>query len=146
MGMANSWALAMACVGRNHKLFCNGEPLQRVNATVATDTWSYRHRHGCKVGVGHKEKLVDFGHRAVHAMTVKAKEILAKYYGKKEDKSFWVSCSTGGRQGLMAAYRYPDDFDGFIINGPANLMVGLMISSLWSGYVSLRDDDHKLGR
>ncbi len=120
------------------------EPIAKGYATVATDTGHVGTGMDAKWAVGHKEKLVDFGYRAVHEMTVKAKEILAVYYGKKEDKAFWVSCSTGGRQGLMAAYRYPDDFDGVSSMAPANPMVGLMISSLWSGYVSLRDDAHKL--
>jgi pimeloyl-ACP methyl ester carboxylesterase len=120
------------------------EPLEKGYATVATDTGHVGTGMDAKWAVGHKEKLVDFGYRAVHEMTVKAKEILAAYYGKKEDKAFWVSCSTGGRQGLMAAYRYPDDFNGISSMAPANPMVGLMISSLWSGYVSLRDDAHKL--
>ena len=120
------------------------EPVSKGYAAVATDTGHSGSGMDVKWAVGHKEKLVDFGHRAVHEMTVKAKDILAEYYGKKEDKSFWVSCSTGGRQGLMAAYRYPDDFDGISSMAPANPMVGLMIGSLWSGYAALRDDDHKL--
>ncbi|MFC1839580.1 tannase/feruloyl esterase family alpha/beta hydrolase [Thermodesulfobacteriota bacterium] len=122
------------------------EPLSRGYATVATDTGHVGMGMDAKWAIGHREKLIDFGHRAVHEMTVKAKELLAAYYGKKEDKSLWVSCSTGGRQGLMAAYRYPDDFDGISSMAPANPMVGLMISSLWSGYVALKDDAHKLPR
>jgi hypothetical protein len=97
-----------------------------------------------KWAVGHQEKLVDFGHRAVHEMTVKAKKILAEYYGKKEKLSLWVSCSTGGRQGLMAAYRYPGDYDGISSMAPANPMVGLMIASLWTGYAALKDDAYNL--
>lgn len=120
------------------------EPIAKGYATVATDTGHVGTGMDAKWAIGHREKLVDFGYRAVHEMTVKAKEILAVYYGKKEDRAFWVSCSTGGRQGLMAAYRYPGDFNGISSMAPANPMVGLMIGSLWSGYVSLKDDAHKL--
>ncbi|MBN2420432.1 MAG: tannase/feruloyl esterase family alpha/beta hydrolase [Deltaproteobacteria bacterium] len=120
------------------------EPVSRGYAAVATDTGHTGMGMDAKWAIGHREKLVDFGHRAVHEMTVKAKEIMAVYYGKKEEKSYWVSCSTGGRQGLMAAYRYPDDYDGISSMAPANPMVGLMIGSLWSGYVALKDDAHKL--
>ncbi len=120
------------------------EPLARGYATVATDTGHVGMGMDAKWAIGHREKLVDFGHRAVHEMTVKAKEILKAYYGKKEDKSLWVSCSTGGRQGLMAAYRYPDDFDGISSMAPANPMVGLMIGSLWTGYAAMKDDAHRL--
>ena len=120
------------------------EPLAKGYATVATDTGHVGSGMDAKWAIGHREKLVDFGHRAVHEMTVKAKELLKAYYDKKEDTSLWVSCSTGGRQGLMAAYRYPDDFDGISSMAPANPMVDLMIGSLWTGYVAMKDDAHKL--
>jgi feruloyl esterase len=120
------------------------EPLSRGYATVATDTGHVGTGMDAKWAVGHKEKLIDFGHRAVHEMTIKAKTILKAYYEKKEDLSLWVSCSTGGRQGLMAAYRYPEDFDGISSMAPANPMVGLMISSLWTGYAAMKDDAHRL--
>lgn len=120
------------------------EPLSKGYATVATDTGHTGMGMDAKWAIGHKEKLVDFGYRAVHEMTVKAKELIAAYYDKKEDTSLWVSCSTGGRQGLMAAYRYPEDFDGISSMAPANPMVGLMIGSLWTGYAAMKDDAHKL--
>jgi feruloyl esterase len=120
------------------------EPLARGYATVATDTGHVGMGIDAKWALGHEEKLVDFGYRAVHEMTVKAKEIMAAYYGKKEDKSYWVSCSTGGRQGLMEAYRYPGDYDGISSMAPANPMVGLMIGSLWTGYAAMKDDAHRL--
>ncbi len=120
------------------------EPLARGFATVATDTGHTGMGIDAKWAIGHKEKLIDFGHRAVHEMTVKAKELLAAYYGKGEDLSYWVSCSTGGRQGLMEAYRYPDDYDGISSMAPANPMVGLMIGSLWTGYAAMKDDAHRL--
>jgi feruloyl esterase len=120
------------------------EPLARGYATVATDTGHVGSGMDAKFAVGHREKLVDFGYRAVHEMTVKAKAILAAYYGRKEQRSLWVSCSTGGRQGLMEAYRYPEDYDGISAMAPANPMVGLMIGSLWTGYAAIKDDAHRL--
>jgi feruloyl esterase len=120
------------------------EPLARGYATVATDTGHVGMGMDAKWAVGHREKLIDFGYRAVHEMTVKAKIILAAYYGKKEQLSLWVSCSTGGRQGLMEAYRYPKDYDGISSMAPANPMVGLMIGSLWTGYAAMKDDAHRL--
>jgi len=120
------------------------EPLAKGYATVATDTGHVGSGMDAKWAVGHNEKLIDFGYRAVHEMTVKAKIILKSYYGKKEDLSLWMSCSTGGRQGLMAAYRYPEDFDGISSMAPANPMVGLMISSLWTGYSAMKDDAYRL--
>ncbi len=116
------------------------EPLARGYATVATDTGHVGSGMDAKFAVGHREKLVDFGYRAVHEMTVEAKTILAAYYGRKERLSLWVSCSTGGRQGLMEAYRYPGDYNGISSMAPANPMVGLMIDTLWAGYAAMKED------
>jgi feruloyl esterase len=114
------------------------KPLARGYATAATDTGHVGSGMDANFAVGHREKLVDFGYRAIHEMTVKAKTIIAAYYGQKERLSLWVSCSTGGRQGLMEAYRYPGDYDGISSMNPANPMTGLMIGSLWSSYAVLR--------
>jgi feruloyl esterase len=122
------------------------EPLTKGYAAVATDTGHVGSGMDAKFAVGHKEKLIDFAYRAVHEMTVKAKTILAAFYGRKEQRSLWVSCSTGGRQGLMEAYRYPEDYDGISSMAPANPMVGLMISSLWTGYAVMKDDTRRLSR
>ncbi len=120
------------------------EPLARGYATVATDTGHIGIGMNVKFAVGHKEKLIDFGYRAVHEMTVKAKDIIAAYYGRKEQRSLWVSCSTGGRQGLMEGYRYPEDYDGISSMAPANSMVGLMIGELWTGYAAMKEDARRL--
>ena len=120
------------------------EPLAKGYATVATDTGHVGSGMDAKFAVGHREKLIDFGYRAVHEMTVKAKIMIAAYFGRKEQRSLWVSCSTGGRQGLMEAYRYPEDYNGISSMAPANPMVGLMIGSLWTGYAAIKDDAHRL--
>ncbi len=57
--------------------------------------------------LGHPEKIIDFGYRAVHEMTVKGKAIIAKYYGNGPRYSYWNGCSSGGKQGLKEAQRYP---------------------------------------
>jgi feruloyl esterase len=92
--------------------------LQEGYATSSTDTG----HKGDNVAFapGHPEKVVDFAHRAVHDTTVKSKAILAAYYSRSQRLSFWNGCSGGGRQGLMAAQRYPEDFDGIIAGAPAN--------------------------
>jgi feruloyl esterase len=63
---------------------------------------------------GHPEKLVDFAYRAVHEMTVVAKAVVAAHYDAKPVRSYFNSCSTGGRQALIEAQRYPEDFDGIV--------------------------------
>jgi feruloyl esterase len=60
----------------------------------------------------------DFGHRATHVTTALARDIVAAYYGSGPGYAYFAGCSTGGRQGLVAASRYPDDFDGAIAGAP----------------------------
>ena len=92
--------------------------LQDGYATASTDTG---HKGGnASFAIGHPEKLIDFGYRAVHEMTVQAKALIAAYYKQPARLSYWNGCSTGGRQGLMAAQRYPDDFDAILAGAPAN--------------------------
>jgi hypothetical protein len=119
--------------------FAMVEPLSMGYATAATDDGHQGSPLDASFAAGHPEKLVDFGHRAVHEMTVAAKAAIAEFYGKKSNRSLFVSCSTGGRQGLMEAYRYPQDYDGISSMAPANPMVPLMVSSLWTGYAALKD-------
>ncbi|HWJ69926.1 MAG TPA: tannase/feruloyl esterase family alpha/beta hydrolase [Sphingobium sp.] len=107
-------------------------------AVVATDTGHTGTGLTAEWAVGHPEKLVDFGYRAIHLMTVTAKAAIKDYYGRPTAYSLWNSCSTGGRQGLMAAARYPEDFDAISAKAPANPMTDLMTQSMWAGYQSKR--------
>src|SRR5206468_3573687 len=63
---------------------------------------------------GHPEKLIDFAYRAIHEMTVAAKALAAARYDARPARAYFNSCSTGGRQALIEAQRYPDDFDGIV--------------------------------
>ena len=120
------------------------EPLAKGYAAMATDGGHTGNGMSAAFAAGKMEKLVDFGHRAVHEMTVKAKTFIEAFYGKKEQRSLWVSCSTGGRQGLMAGYRYPGDFNGISSMAPANPMVDLMVGSIQASYVTMKAPDGRL--
>jgi feruloyl esterase len=63
-------------------------------------------------------KKLDYAYLAVHNTAALAKQIIKNYYGSNAKYSYWVGCSTGGRQGLMEAQRYPEDFDGYLIGAP----------------------------
>ncbi|KAG6877612.1 hypothetical protein C0993_005616 [Termitomyces sp. T159_Od127] len=74
------------------------------------------------------EVINDFAFRAIHVGTVIGKQIVAAYYGSPHDKSYFLGCSTGGRQGTKAALKYPEDFDGIVAGAPAtdwNHLLGL---------------------
>jgi feruloyl esterase len=92
--------------------------LQEGYATASTDTGHAG--PNASFALGHPEKLIDFAYRAVHEMAVKSKAIIAAFYGRGPRFSYFTGCSTGGRQGLMEAQRYPEDFDGVIAGAPAN--------------------------
>jgi feruloyl esterase len=70
--------------------------------------------------VGHPEKVIDFGWRSLFEVGTASKAIVADYYGRAADLSLWNGCSTGGRQGLALAERYPDMYDGIAVGAPAN--------------------------
>jgi hypothetical protein len=110
------------------------DPLRRGYAVATTDTGHTGSGLTAEWAIGHPEKLVDFGHRAVHEMTVTAKRAIEALYGRAPSLSLWNSCSTGGRQGLMAAYRYPEDYDAISAMAPANPMTDLMAQSMWAGW------------
>ncbi len=115
-----------------------GAPLSRGYAVAATDTGHTGNGMSADWAVGHPEKLTDFGYRAVHDMTVAAKAAVREFYGSGPTLSFWNSCSTGGRQGLMEAFRFPEDYDAISAMAPANPMTDLMTQSLWTGYQAVR--------
>ena len=121
-------------------------PLSQGYAVTATDTGHVGTGLDVGFAVGHPEKLIDFGYRAVHDMTVKAKALIKAFYGKQARRSLWTSCSTGGRQGLMEAYRYPNDYDGISAMAPANPMTDLMTQSLWTGYAAMKDPANRVSR
>jgi len=78
------------------------------------------------------QKAIDYAYRAVHLTAVTAKAITNTYYGEPLSYSYWNSCSNGGRQGLIEAQRYPDDFDGIVANAPWVDQTGFTIGALWN--------------
>lgn len=65
-------------------------------------------------------KLTDYEHRSTHVTTLLLKAAARAYYGKPHIKSYFRGCSTGGRQGLVAALMYPQDYDGIAAGSPAS--------------------------
>jgi feruloyl esterase len=100
-------------------------------AAAGTDTG---HTGGTAAfAIGHPEKVIDLGYRAVHEVTAEAKALINSFYGRAPQFSIWNGCSQGGRQGITAAVRYPTDFDGVIAGAPAvnwmNLHAGRMAAN-----------------
>ncbi len=93
------------------------QALQHGYATSSTDTG-----HSGPGGsfAASWEKYVDYSYRSEHEMTLRSKSLITSFYGNGAKLSYWNGCSTGGRQGLMEAQRFPDDYDGIIAGDPAN--------------------------
>lgn len=104
--------------------------LRRGYATAGTDTGHAGDSRDASFAYGHPEKLIDFGYRAVHEMTVQAKLIVMAYYGRDPKLSYWVGCSTGGRQALAEAEMYPADYDGIVAGAPGNNTAQLAAQAL----------------
>ena len=107
-------------------------------ATASTDTG---HQGGTDANwaLGHPEKVADFGYRAIHETAEKAKAILKEFYGAPVKRSYFGSCSNGGRQALMEAQRYPGDYDGIIAGAPAYYWTHLLTAALWDMTATLND-------
>jgi hypothetical protein len=103
---------------------------QRGYAAANTDTG---HQGGldASFAVGHPEKLIDYGYRAIHETTETAKAVITAFYGQKASRSYFNGCSDGGREALMEAQRFPEDFDGILAGAPANNGTRQTASFLW---------------
>ena len=99
--------------------------------SAATDAGHHGNATDATWALGHPQKVIDFGYRAIHETAEKAKAIIAAFYGNGPKRSYFSSCSNGGRQALMEAQRYPADYDGIIAGAPAYFWTGLLSSGMW---------------
>jgi feruloyl esterase len=103
--------------------------LMRGYATSGTDTGHQAADQDGRWGLGHPEKLIDFGYRAIHETALQAKALISALYGKPPAFSYFASGSNGGREALAEAQRFPEDYDGVESDAPAfdgsnNVIVG----------------------
>ncbi len=93
--------------------------LQMGYATVGTDTGHQANSFDASWALNNLERLVNFGHQAVHRTAVNSRALTEAYYGRDIGRSYFAGCSRGGGQALMEAQRYPEDFDGIVAMSPA---------------------------
>ncbi len=110
-------------------------------ATASTDTGHSAAAGGPDAAwaLGHPEKIIDFGYRAIHVMTQIAKTLVSAFYGGNPQHSYFSACSNGGRQALMEAQRYPEDYDGIIAGAPANFWTHLLTAGIWNTQAMILD-------
>jgi feruloyl esterase len=113
-------------------------------AAASTDTGHTGKSGDASFALGHPEKLIDFGYRSVHLMSVDSKAIIANFYEKAIRYSYWNGCSTGGKQALTEAQRYPEDYDGIVAGAPANFFTHLMFGNIWPAIATVKDPATKI--
>jgi len=86
---------------------------------------------GSSFGFNNRQSEIDFGYRAVHLTVMAGKTLVDAYYNRGPDYSYFEGCSTGGRQGLMEAQRYPNDFDGIVAGAPVNFYQAMNAAGVW---------------
>jgi feruloyl esterase len=94
--------------------------------TIMDTTWAYNNR----------DAEIDYGFRATHVVAVAAKAIIDTFQGRAPKRSYFRGCSTGGRQGLTEAERFPSDFDGIVAGAPVAAKYG-PLNFYWSGMANL---------
>jgi feruloyl esterase len=116
-----------------------GQMLERGHAATSTDNGHKGNPFDGSWAIGEPEKVRDFAERAVHVTTDAGKRITAEYYGSKAKRAYFFGCSEGGREALIAAQRYPADFDGIVVGAPANYWTDLLTGFVWSSQALHKD-------
>jgi hypothetical protein len=101
--------------------------LRRGFAVAATNTGHDAATEPLGTFALHRQKLLDYAFRSLHVTAVTAKQIIAAYYGVQPARSYFNGCSTGGRQALILAQRFPADFDGIVAGAPVLNFSGTMM-------------------
>lgn len=102
-------------------------------AVASTDTGHQGDATDAEWALNQPAKIKNFGYLAIHEMTQTAKLIIAAYYGDGPQRSYFDSCSNGGRQALMEAQRYPEDYNGILAGAPANNWTNLISTAVSTG-------------
>ena len=113
-------------------------------ATASTDQgYDYRIEGDSRYGYNNRQKEIDFGFRSLHVSTVAVQGVIETFYGDPAAYSYFVGSSAGGRQAMMEAQRFPDDFDGILVGAPTLNISKIQMWGLWkakalsgNGYVS----------
>ena len=73
----------------------------------------------------------DYGNQSLEAVSVTAKEIVRRFYGKRPRYAYFVGCSKGGQEGMMFAQRYPQEFDGIVAAAPGFSLPRAALAEAW---------------
>src|SRR5690606_21984542 len=115
----------------------------RVAQGYATANSNMGHDAGAEPGASfardNPQALIDFAYRAVHLTANASKTLVRAYYGRPAEYAYFEGCSTGGREGLMSAQRFPNDFDGIVAGAPVYDYQVTNITNWWAVKKSFED-------
>jgi len=107
--------------------------LKRGYATASTDTGHKGSPMDASWALGQPQRIEDYGGRAQHLTAAATKQILEAYYTRPARYSYFMGCSNGGQQGLTAAQRYPEDYDGIVSGAPGTSFPDMSTYVMLSG-------------
>ena len=128
-----------AGVGGDAGVFNYRDMAVRVAQGFATVTTDSGHKATQTRWMSSPKARVDYEHRAVHLTAEAAKELIARYYGRKSDRAYYLGCSGGGRQALKEMQNYPGDYDGVVAGAPGPYMPLQSVRMLWSALAQKHD-------
>ncbi len=106
--------------------------LARGYACLVTDMGHASTPFDAKWAWNDREAEIDFGYRATHVAAVAGKAIATAFYARPPERNYFHGCSTGGRQGLVSAQRFPADFDGIVAGAPVLRMPASGMVLAWA--------------
>jgi len=115
---------------------------KRNYATATTDTGHKGNGGDTSWALNNPKGELNFAERAFHLTTITAKEISRQFYGTAPQKAYFTGCSGGGRQAMIEAQRFPEDFDGIIVGAPAYNLTGFHFAFIWNGRAMFPDPNH----
>jgi len=115
-------------------------------AVASTDTGHDNSLPMGQFALGHPDKVIDYGYRAVHEMTLDAKALVKAFYGTAPTHSYFTGCSLGGQQALTEAQRFPRDYDGIIAGSPANPIAHLNAYQIWPSLLIAQEPSRAIPR
>ncbi len=105
--------------------------LQRGYATAGTDN-GHKAGNDAVWAIGHPEKVIDFGYRALQQTAILTRALIKSFYGQEAKYRYFVGCSGGGREALMMAQRFPEEFHGILVGAPANYWTRQFVGFVWN--------------
>jgi feruloyl esterase len=102
------------------------------------------HENGSSYALSHPEKIVDFGDRAAHEMTVTAKAAITAFYGSAPKFSYMDECGGGSIAALKEAQKYPEDYNGVVVGGFAAHLTHHTFAQMWIWQATHKDPDSEL--